>query len=33
VAVHDTAHAAGLVVRDVFEAGRRWFAELAHRPS
>ncbi|MCW3819927.1 class I SAM-dependent methyltransferase [Micromonospora sp. DR5-3] len=28
VAVHDTAPAAGLVVRDVFEAGRRWFAEL-----
>ncbi|MFU8874692.1 class I SAM-dependent methyltransferase [Micromonospora sp. SL4-19] len=28
VAVHDTARAAGLAVRDVFEAGRRWFGEL-----
>ncbi|SBT45747.1 class I SAM-dependent methyltransferase [Micromonospora narathiwatensis] len=28
VAVHDTARAAGLVVRDAFEAGRRWFGEL-----
>ncbi|MFJ8579841.1 class I SAM-dependent methyltransferase [Micromonospora sp. NPDC093277] len=28
VAVHDTARAAGLAVRDVFEVGRRWFGEL-----
>ncbi|MEU8263835.1 class I SAM-dependent methyltransferase [Micromonospora sp. NPDC048999] len=28
VAVHDTARAAELAVRDVFEAGRRWFGEL-----
>ncbi|MFE9657586.1 class I SAM-dependent methyltransferase [Micromonospora sp. NPDC006431] len=28
VAVHDTAHAAGLAVRDTFEVGRRWFGEL-----
>ncbi|TDC82100.1 class I SAM-dependent methyltransferase [Micromonospora sp. KC606] len=27
-AVHDTAARAGLAVREVFRAGRRWFAEL-----
>ncbi|WP_207914352.1 hypothetical protein [Micromonospora sp. KC213] len=31
-AVHDTAARAGLVVREVFRSGRRWFAELA-RPA
>jgi hypothetical protein len=29
VAVHDVAAAAGMVVPEVFRAGRRWFGEVA----